>query len=117
MIGEPRRTGMIGEIKAARYLRQKGYDIYAANYRTRSGEIDLIAEKDGMLAFVEVKTRRDGGFFSPAEAVDRKKEENVKSTAAAYLAASKTVYKFRFDIIEVILCENQCKIRHTENAF
>lgn len=117
MIAEPRRTGMIGELKAAKYLRNKGYDIYAANYRTKSGEIDLIAEKDGLICFVEVKTRRDGGYFSPAEAVDHKKEENVKSTAAAYLAATKLKSKFRFDIIEVILCEKQYKIRHLENAF
>lgn len=117
MIAEPRRTGMLGELKAARYLREKGYTIYAANYKTKSGEIDLIAEKDGMLCFVEVKTRRDGGFFSPADAVDYKKEENVRNTAAAYLAASKVDMDYRFDIIEVVMCDGEYKVRHIENAF
>ena len=43
MIGEPRRTGLLGEMYAGRYLRKKGYDIWAANYRTKAGEIDIIA--------------------------------------------------------------------------
>ena len=88
MIAEPRKTGLIGEMRASRYLRAKGYEIYSANYRSKSGEIDLIAEKDGVLCFVEVKTRRESAYFTPAEAVDRQKEENVKSTAASFLAAT-----------------------------
>ena len=117
MIAEPRKTGLMGEMRAAQYLRRKGYDIYAANFKSKSGEIDIIAEKDHILCFVEVKTRRDGGYFPPADAVDRKKEENVRSTAAYYLSVSKLKMDVRFDIIEVILCEKQYKIRHIENAF
>ncbi len=117
MISEPRKTGLLGEIYASRYLRNKGYSIVAANFRTKSGEIDLIAETESTVCFVEVKTRKDGAFFDPAFAVDRAKEENVKSTAAAYISATKTSKFARFDIIEVIICENQYKIRHTENAF
>lgn len=117
MIAEPRKTGLIGEMRASRYLRAKGYEIYSANYRSKSGEIDLIAEKDGVLCFIEVKTRRESAYFTPAEAVDRRKEENVKSTAASFLAATKLNMPFRFDIIEVVLGETEYKIRHIENAF
>lgn len=117
MIAEPRKTGLIGELRAARYLRRKGFKIHVGNFKSKSGEIDIIAEKDNVLCFVEVKTRREGGYFPPAEAVDAKKEENIRSTAAYYLAMSKLKMDMRFDIIEVILCENQYKIRHIENAF
>ncbi len=117
MITGARRTGLLGEIYAARYLRRKGYEIWSANYRTRAGEIDIVAFDGKMICFVEVKTRSPGAYFPPSEAVDYKKEENVKSAAAAYLSMLKTKYHFRFDIIEVILEESTHKIRHIENAF
>lgn len=117
MIAEPRKTGVLGEMYAARYLRDKGYKIISANYRSKSGEIDIIAGSGDTVCFVEVKTRKEGAFFDPAFAVDRAKEENVKSTAAAFIAATKCKKNIRFDIIEVVLCEKQYKIRHTENAF
>lgn len=117
MIGEPRRTGLLGELKAAQYLRKKNYDILAANYRTKTGEIDIVADDGKHICFIEVKTRREGGFFPPETAVDEKKEENVKSTAAAFITAAKIKRPVRFDIIEVILCENNYKVRHIKNAF
>ncbi len=117
MIAEPRKTGLWGEIYAARYLRDKGYDIISSNFISRSGEIDIVAAKDDVLCFVEVKTRKEGSYFDPVYAVDSKKEQNVRSTAAAFVKATGLDMTFRFDIIEVIKDEKQYKIRHTENAF
>ena len=117
MIAEPRKTGVLGELYAGRYLRKKGYKLLSANFRTKSGEIDIIAEKDDTICFVEVKTRREGAYFDPAFAVDRDKEENVRSTAAAFITMRKYRKNIRFDIIEVIIGEDDCRIRHTENAF
>lgn len=117
MIGEPRRTGIWGEMYAGRYLRDKGYNILSANFYSRTGEIDIVAEKNSTVCFVEVKTRKEGAFFDPAYAVDKKKEENVRSTAAVYMSAAKKNKPVRFDIIEVIICDTQYKIRHIENAF
>lgn len=117
MIAEPRKTGLLGEMRAAQYLRRKGYNICAANYRTNAGEIDIIAEDGKYICFVEVKTRHEGGYFSPYEAVDYKKEENVKSAAALFLSQSKICKAIRFDIIEVILRQENYSIRHIENAF
>lgn len=117
MIAEPRRTGLLGELRAAQYLRRKGYNIWAANYRTKAGEIDIVADNGEFLCFVEVKTRRQGGYFPPSDAVDYKKEENVKSAAASFISAAKIKMPFRFDIIEVILCDDTYRIRHIENAF
>lgn len=117
MIAEPRKTGLLGEMRAAQYLRRKGYNICAANYRTKAGEIDIIAENGRYLCFVEVKTRHEGGYFAPFEAVDYKKEENVKSAAALFLSQSKMNLPVRFDIIEVILHQESYSVRHIENAF
>ena len=99
MIAEPRRTGLLGEMYAGRYLRKKGYAILAANYRTKAGEVDIIAFDGTTVCVVEVKTRREGGYFPPSEAVDHKKEENVKSAAAAFMAEIKATFPMRFDII------------------
>ena len=117
MIAEPRKTGVLGEMYSARYLRDNGYKIISSNYRSKSGEIDIVACFADIICFAEVKTRNEGAYFDPAFAVDSAKEENVKSTAAAYLSARKWKRNIRFDIIEVLLCENGYKIRHTENAF
>ncbi|MBQ8210459.1 MAG: YraN family protein [Clostridia bacterium] len=117
MIAEPRKTGLIGEMRAAQYLRRKGYTIVAANYKTKTGEIDIIAELDNLLCIIEVKTRREGGMFPPSDAVDYKKEENVKSAAAAFISAYNIVKLVRYDIIEIILTDDKYAVRHIENAF
>lgn len=117
MIAEPRKTGLIGEMRAAQYLRRKGYDIVAANFKTKTGEIDIIAENSDFLCIIEVKTRRNEGMFPPSDAVDRKKEENVKSAAAAFISMTKINKPVRFDIIEIILSDDKFAVRHIENAF
>ncbi len=117
MIAEPRRTGLLGEMRAAQYLIRKGYRILSANFRTKAGEIDIIAENDDFLCFIEVKSRHEGGYFAPSEAVDLKKEENVKSAAAAFIALSKTTMPVRYDIIEVVFSKDKYAVRHIKNAF
>ena len=117
MTGEPRKTGLLGEIYASRYLRDKGYKIVAANFISKSGEIDIIIKDGGTYCFVEVKTRKEGAFFDPAYAVDRRKEENVRSTAAAFMSSIKSQDPVRFDILEVILSADKYAVRYTKNAF
>ncbi len=112
-------SGALGEVFAARYLRDRGYDIVCANYRTRMGEIDIAAEKDGVLAFIEVKTRGAGMIASPAESVDRQKQRRLTLAAAEYLRSEPPQRRTRFDVIEVCLdrSENLAEIRHIQNAF
>lgn len=117
MMTESRKTGLRGEIYASRYLRNKGYTIKDANYRLSGGEIDIIAEKDDTVCFVEVKTRSAGAYFSPSEAVDYQKENNIRNVAAAYISRYKPEKNTRFDIIEIILDKEIYKVRHIENAF
>ncbi len=111
--------GAFGEQSAARFLRQQGYEIFSNNFLISSGELDIVAFKNNTLCFVEVKTRGEGGMFSPAEAVDFRKQENLKSAATAYINRYKLKYDYRFDIIEVIVdnAQNVTNINHIENAF
>ena len=62
MLSEKEKPGLWGEIYAARFMRENGYEIITANYRCRLGEIDIIAKKDGFLVFTEVKTRSLGAI-------------------------------------------------------
>jgi putative endonuclease len=117
---DSRLLGAKGEQYAARYLRQEGYDILSGNFSLGTGEIDIVAFKNDIIHFVEVKTRTAGGMTSPAEAVDYKKQGNLKSSAAAYITKYKLhKYKYFFDIIEVFAEENGriTDINFIENAF
>lgn len=113
--------GAYGEQIAARYLRADKYNILAANFRAGTGEIDIIAEKGKIICFIEVKTRKEGGMFNPAEAVDYHKQNNLRSAASAYINRYKVKSETRFDIIEVLLSEeniyNVKSINHIKNAF
>ena len=110
--------GAYGEHLAAKFLREDNYNIKAANFKTYNGEIDLVAEKDGVICFVEVKTRQIGGMTSPADAVNVHKQENIKSAASVYLNKWAYNAKHRFDIIEVFLDDKKVeKITHLKNVF
>lgn len=111
--------GALGEHYAAKYLRYNNYKIKAANYKTYTGEIDLVALKGGVLCFIEVKTRQIGGLTQPAEAVNVHKQGNIKSAASVYINRCAPAYeKIRYDIIEVFVEEKELKsINHIENAF
>ncbi len=113
------KIGLRGEQMAARYLRKNQYHIIAANYSTKLGETDIIAEKDNIICFIEVKTRSPGQMLPPSEAVDRRKQENLETNASAFLKKQNYTDKsFRFDIIEVILHDLfTADINHIENAF
>ncbi len=94
-------TGDLGEVAAARDLRERGYDVVAANYRCRLGEIDIIAENEKYLCFVEVKTRAENSRYAPADAVDFGKRKRLLAAAQLYLSQNPTAKQPRFDIVEV----------------
>ncbi|MCQ2480469.1 MAG: YraN family protein [Clostridia bacterium] len=113
------KSGLWGEVFAARYLRDNGYSIISANYNCRMGEVDIIAEKDGVTAFVEVKTRNENPIATPAESVDFHKQMRVTAAAKVYMREIKEELNSRFDVIEVTLDSNLklLKINHIKNAF
>lgn len=113
--------GAAGEILAARYLRANGYELIEINHRSRFGEIDIIAECDGYLAFIEVKTRGEAAYYEPREAVTYSKQQKIIRTAMGYLAKHPTDLQPRFDVIEVYMdgsapLKAKC-IEYIENAF
>jgi putative endonuclease len=111
--------GMWGEAKARSFLFQKGYKILAAHYRLKIGEIDIIAQDGETIVFVEVKTRRNDDYGTPAEAVNFRKQRKIKMTALGYLQRLSLQDKpVRFDVIEVYgTGEEQSSIHHIINAF
>ena len=113
--------GAWGESLAADYLRAHGYEILAANYRCRGGEIDLIARKGRFVAFVEVKLRADARFAQAREFVDRRKQDRIRQTAAFWLADHDGDVQPRFDVVEVYAPEGMAtrrpRIVHISNAF
>jgi putative endonuclease len=82
-----KRRGLLAEELAARHLMTIGYQIHDRNWRCRNGEIDIVAEKKGVLIFVEVRSRYSERFGTTVEAMDRKKQRKVRSIAAFYLHA------------------------------
>ncbi|MCR5176467.1 MAG: YraN family protein [Anaerovibrio sp.] len=92
-----------GEKAAAAYLKNHGYIIRDTNYRTKTGEIDIIAARGDMLVFVEVKTRGSYAFGLPSEAVNLQKQKKIIKTAQAYIQAERLYnYVYRFDVLEVL---------------
>ncbi len=115
-----RGLGAFGEEKAARFLRRKGYRIIERNFRCRMGEIDLIARQGEVLAFVEVKLRRDDRFAEAREFVTAAKQRRILAAASMYLSRCGEDLQPRFDVIEVYAPEGErgpVTINHLENAF
>ncbi len=92
-----------GEEVAAAYLVRRGWRILGRNVRCgRTGEIDIVAERGGILAFVEVKTRRTDRFGTPAEAVTWRKQARIRALARHYLMTARPrAAAIRFDVVEV----------------
>ncbi|MGN1415145.1 MAG: YraN family protein [Anaerovoracaceae bacterium] len=94
--------GKLGEDLAAGLLTGEGYEILARNYRCRYGELDLIACRDGILTFVEVKTRQSSRFGAPAEAVTAEKQKKIRCTAACYLSETGQPCRgMEFQVVEI----------------
>ena len=115
--------GKWGEDRAAEFLGRRGFRIVCRNYATRFGEIDLTAENDKFLVFVEVKLRKDAEHGLAREFVTRRKQERVILAAQQYLQEHETGLQPRFDVVEVYAPlatktpPQELVINHIENAF
>ena len=120
-MGRSNLLGAWGEATAAEYLRKKRYEMVAAGYRCRFGEIDLIVKDRKYLVFVEVKLRKNGDFAQAMEFVDRRKQDRIRITASMYLSQNPTALQPRFDVIEIYAPQGtdtpRPQIRHMEDAF
>ncbi|HKI16449.1 MAG TPA: YraN family protein [Isosphaeraceae bacterium] len=112
-----RLLGDRGERAAARYLRRQGMRIWLRGYRTRTGEIDLIARDGDTLVFIEVKSRRQG---VPVEAVTPEKQRRITSAALGFLHRHKLLdERCRFDVVAIVWPDDRQppRIEHYRNAF
>ena len=113
--------GAWGEKTAAQYLKKKRYKILFTGYRSRFGEIDIIAANKEYLVFVEVKLRKSDTFALAREFVDSYKQDRLRTTAEMFLAEHPTQLQPRFDVIEVYAPQGlqtvSPKINHIEDAF
>ena len=120
-MAKPNLLGPWGEALAADYLRRKRYQIVACNYKTRFGEIDLIAQNRKEIVFVEVKLRKDDHFVQAREYVGHQKQNRIRTTAEIWLQSNPTELQPRFDVIEIYAPEGMQtfwpKIVHLEDAF
>jgi putative endonuclease len=109
--------GIKGEDVAARHLATLGCRVIARRWRTRLGEIDLVAMDGGEVVFVEVKTRLDTRFGSPEESVTAAKRRRLRAAAYAFLAARGIRdAPFRIDVIAVEPGPGGARVRHHRNA-
>ena len=109
--------GKEGEDRAAQFLKKQGYRILERNYSTRSGEIDLIALHDGVVVFVEVKTRTNAAYGAPELAVTPRKQQRMVKAALGYIKYKKLhQVPCRFDVV-AIAPEREQEVELIQNAF
>lgn len=108
--------GEAGELSAINYIKEKGYTIVERNYHSRYGEIDIIAKKDNVYVFIEVKYRKNTAYGYPREFVNIKKQDKIRKTALIYISERDLPgADFRFDVLEIT--RSFSNIEHIENAF
>ena len=113
--------GRWGEAKAGEHLRKKGYKILSLNYHSRFGELDIVARKKNIIAFVEVKLRKNSAHGAACEFVTQSKQEKLIMTAQIYIQENGfEKLQPRFDVIEIYAPDGISEsftINHIENAF
>ena len=97
------KLGKEGELIAFMFLQKEGFHILKTNWRYQKTEVDIIAQKDGFLVFVEVKARGSKKFGKPEEAIDKKKVALYKDAAEGYLEKYPSEAEIRFDVISIII--------------
>lgn len=114
--------GAAGEKAACKYLKKNGYKVLACNYQCAAGkiigEIDIIAQKDDVVSFVEVKTRKSEEYGLPCEFVTKSKQQRLIKAAYTYIMEHDLNESYSFDVIEVLHNGKKVQtIRHIPHAF
>ena len=116
------KTGQEGEKRVAVFLRTRGFNVIKRNFQCKYGEIDIIAENDEYILFVEVKTRKQNALISGMDAVDAHKQSRLVLAAQNYISKTNCEKQPRFDVAEVTVYEKPDKsvgynLKYLENAF
>ena len=118
MLNRQQKFGEKGEEIAVRHLKKEGYKIVATNYRTKLGEIDIIAQDKDTIVFAEVKTRRSLRFGNPKQAVTIQKQRKISRVALYYLKdTGQSAARARFDVVGVISNRDKPQVEIIKNAF
>ena len=112
-----KEIGKKGEEMAVKLLMNKGYKIIERNWYYHRNELDIIAEYDDKIIFVEVKTRTEGEYVEPDFAVSKRKQSAIIKAADGYLIQKDIDKEARFDIVSVIIYPGGTAIEHIEDAF
>jgi putative endonuclease len=116
-MAEHNDLGKFGEELAVDFLQKNGYDILETNWVFQKAEIDIIAQKENILAIVEVKTRSSIEFGLPQDFVKPKKIQLLVKAVNEYVISNDLDVEVRFDIIAIYKEDKQFKIDHIEDAF
>ena len=111
------KLGKDGELIAFMVLQRDGFAILETNWRFQKAEVDIIAQKDGFLIFIEVKTRGSKKFGNPSDSIDKKKISLYKDAVEGYLEQYPSELEVRFDVVDIIIGKDETEIEHTPNAF
>ena len=112
------KFGELGERIAARWLEKTGWKILARRYRSGRRDIDVVAERDGLIAFVEVKARSGDEFGDPVEAVNRRKQRELTKSAQTWIDRhGRSGESYRFDVVGILLRDRRVLVRHVPGAF
>jgi putative endonuclease len=118
MLNRQQQFGKQSERLAAEFLKRTGYRILETNYRSKLGEIDIIAREKGTIVFVEVKARNTSRFGSPKFAVTPAKQRKISMAALDYLKRSgQTDASARFDVVAIDTASGKIDIEVVKNAF
>ncbi|MCX5669677.1 MAG: YraN family protein [Candidatus Omnitrophica bacterium] len=110
--------GKAAEDAAVKFLKAKGYKILERNYKNNFGEIDIIAQQNGVICFVEVKARHSLVLGSPQEAVNSSKQRQISRVAVYYLKSKKLLERpARFDVLALLYVDSQPEISLITDAF
>lgn len=113
-----KQVGSFGEERAVNFLTRIGFSILRKNYRTPSGEIDIIAQDGDTIVFVEVKTRRSLTFGRPEESVDECKRQQIKKVAQQFISQYQLFhFNCRFDIITIYDEGKSVDLKYMRSAF
>jgi len=118
MTATTQALGEAGERIAEAWLAQRGWRILDRRFRNGHRDLDLVAEREGVVAFVEVKARRGREFGQPVEAVNWRKQRELSRSAAVWIARfGGGEQTFRFDVVGVLMDGDRVRVQHIENAF
>lgn len=110
--------GELGERIAERWLSRQGWRVVQRRFRNGHRDIDLVVERDGTIAFVEVKARKGADFGGPVRAVDHRKRRALEKSAMVWIDRhGREAESYRFDVVGVLLNGASVRVCHVENAF